>query len=282
MRFQKDGLKLALLLLFLGTCTNPISAQNRPEPPTMPSMGTEPPKMGEWYKPPEFVVQRRPPMWVREFVPNSTEKQLLTVAQEDLQKYAGFLRQPKTGTFRLLPYYPSGRIISANSPDIAWRRGFSFFASAYSFAKKKHGHGVNGKGDPNFGWSELRLKDGILRSGIMDQSLGLMVQLGDVPLDEVTTDTAGVSELADLLPPTDLSGAAALFKKHLYGYRLDGFDYGLKMPAVVNTTYVLRSMLNRRADHLIAFRVVSQDDEGITIVWKKLHEYPKPLWAKKR
>lgn len=282
MRFQKTGLKLALLFLCLITSSTRLSGQSRPEPPPLPSMGTQPPTMGEWYKPPEFVVQQQPPAWVREFVPNSAEKQLLAVAHDDLRKYAAFLRQPNTGSFRLLPHYPRGRVVSANSPDIAWRRGFSAFASSYSFAKKKHGHGVNGQGNPNFGWSDLRLKDGILRSGIMDQSLGVMVQLGDVPLDEVTTQTAGVSELANLIPPRDPAGATALFAKHLYGYRLNGFSYNSKVAAVVNTTYVLRSMLNRRIDHLIAFRVVRQDDEGVTIVWKKLEEYPKPSWTRQR
>jgi hypothetical protein len=37
-------------------------------------------------------------------------------------------------------------------------------------------------------------------------------------------------------------------------------------------------MLNKRADQLIAFRVVRQDKDGLTIVWKKLRDYPKPAW----
>ena len=234
--------------------------------------------MGEWYRPPEFVVQRRPPQWVQEFVPNSQEKQLLAVAQVDLQTYAGFLRQPETGSFRLLPFYPSGRVVSANNPAIGWRRGFSAFASTYSFTKKKHGHGVNGKGDAYFGWSDLRLKDGAFSSGIMDQSLGLMVQIGDVALDEVTSETAGVSELTQFVPPGDLAAAAASFEKNLRGYQINGFRYASKLPAVVNTTYVLRSLLNKRADQLIAFRVVRQDADGLTIIWKKLRDYPKPAW----
>jgi hypothetical protein len=42
---------------------------------------------------------------------------------------------------------------------------------------------------------------------------------------------------------------------------------------------VLRSTLNRRADQLIAFRVIRRgDDEGLTIVWKKLQDYPTPSW----
>jgi hypothetical protein len=245
-------------------------------------MDTGPPTLGEWYKPPEFVVRRPPERWVREFVPNSKEKRLLTVGPEDLQRHAGFLSRPDTGAFRLLPFYPPTRVISANSQDVEWRRGFSAFASAYSFTKKKHGHGVNGKGDPYFGWSDLRLRDGILSAGIMAESLGLMVQLGDVPLEEVTPQTAGVTELITLVQPLNHTEAFAFFAQHLSGYQRNGFTYRSKMSAEVNSTYVLRSMLNRRADQLIVFRVVRLDEDGLTIVWKRLQEYTKPSWTSER
>ena len=286
MRFEA-GLKLSLsILLLVGSAVLPTAratAQDRPAPtlPTMPGLDTGPPTLGEWYKPPELKVAPRPPdMTVREFIPNAREKRLLAVAPEDLQQNARFLSQPDAGVFRLLPLYPPARVVSANSPDIEWRRGFSAFASTYSFTKKKHGHGVNGKREPWFGWSDLRLKnDGTLRAGIMDESLGLMVQLGDVPLDEVTLQTAGVSELTTLVPPSNHKEAFALLVKYVSGYARNGFTYSSRMWAVVNTTYVLRSTLNRRADQLIAFRVVRLGpDEGLTIVWKKLQEYPKPSW----
>lgn len=288
MRLARTGVKLPLpILLLLVTSVFPYAqarAQGRPEapPPTMPGMDSGPPTLGEWYKPPRLVVTPKPQMWAREFVPNSKEKRLLAVAPEDLQQNARFLSQPETGAFRLLPFYPPGKVISANSQDIDWRRGFSAFASAYSFTKKKHGHGVNGKGDPYFGWSDLRLKDGVLTAGIMAESIGVMVQLGDVPLEELTPQTAGVVELITLVQPRNNAEAFAFFAKHLSGYRRNGFTYGSKMSAVLNRTYVLRSMLNHRADQLIAFRVVRLDDEGLTIVWKKLQEYTKPAWTSLR
>jgi hypothetical protein len=289
MKFPRNGLKLSLpilLLLLAGVFPNTQArAQGRPEPPppTMPGMDSGPPTLGEWYKPPQLVVMPKPQMWVREFVPNSKEKRLLAVAPEDLQQNARFLSQPGTGAFRLLPFYPpAGRVISANRQDIDWRPGFSAFASSYSFTKKKHGHGVNGKGDASFGWSDLRLKDGVFTAGIMAESVGLMVQLGDVPLEELTMQTAGVVELITLVQPRDNREAFALFAKHLSRYHRDGFIYSSKMSAVLNRTYVLRSMLNHRSDQLIAFRVVRLDGEGLTIVWKKLQEYTKPSWTSDR
>ena len=282
------GLKLSLsILLLAGIFPNANAwAQERPAPaaPPHPGFDTGPPTLGEWYKPPQLKrAPQKLQMVAREFHPNANEKRQLAVATEDLQQSARFLSQPETGAFRLLPYYPPARVVSANSQDIEWRRGFSAFASAYSFTKKKHGHGVSGNGDPYFGWADLRLKEGMFSAGIMDEAVGLMVQLGDVPLEEVTAQTAGVAELATLIPPLNHTEAFSLFAKNLYGYQRNGFTYGSRLSAFVNTTYVLRSMLNRRADQLIAFRVVRRDnDEGLTIVWRKLQDYPKPSWISNR
>jgi hypothetical protein len=262
--------------VFVSTALAP--AQTRAEPPTPPGMGIGPPPMGEWYKPPYFENRSTLPPWVIEFAPNSKEKRLLAAAPEDLQRYAAFLRERETGAFRLLTYIPRRRVVDANSPDIEWRKGFSAFASEYSFAKKKHGHGVNGWGDARSGWAELRLRNGSFSTGFMNQSLGVLVQLGDVPLEDVTSSTAGVAELTQLVPPTEYSSAVELSMKLFTGYRVNGFAYASGMLARVNTTYVLRSVLNKRSDHLIAFRVVSEHEEGLTIVWKRLEKYPKPSW----
>jgi hypothetical protein len=271
--------RFPIVLLFLGFVgTGLTPAQNRAEPPPPPGMGIGPPPMGEWYKPPYFENRSNPPRAVFEFAPNSKEKRLLAVADEHLQGYAGFLRGRDTGAFRLLTYIPRGRVVSANSPDIEWRKGFSEYASEYSFVKKKHGHGVNGWGDERLGWAELRLRKGLFSTGFMQQSLALLVQLGDVPLEDVTTETAGVAELTQLVAPADYATALALSKKLFTGYRANGFAYAAGMFARVNTTYVLRSVMNKKVDHVVAFRVVAQDEEGVSIVWKRLVDYPKPKW----
>lgn len=269
-----------LVLVFV--CGALALAQDRPTPPppAMQGMETGPPRMGDWYRPPG-LENRSPPQRrsVLEFAPNSKEKRLLAVANEDLQQHAVFLRGRHTGAFRLLTHFPyEPRVVSANSPAIEWRKGFSDFASEYSFEKKKHGHGVNGWGDARFGWADVRLRNGVIVSGFMDQSLGLMVQLGDVPLAEVAASTAGLAELTQLVRPEHQADAVALAGKFFRGYKVNGFNYASRMKARVNTTYVLRSILNKRVDHLIAFRVVGLSEQGVTIVWKRLEEYPKPRW----
>ncbi len=254
----------------------------------LPSSG--PPNLEANYEP--WYRVRRPRRiaagWVRDFQPTKAEKRRLVLSREDQEEFAHLINQPNAGGFRLLtphPTHPVGtRVVSIDNPEFSRRPGFSSYASRYSFTRRKHGHGVNGW-DRNTNWNliDLRLLRRALLAAVTEESVGLIVQLGDVPLEEVTEQTTGVPELAELTPPPDHHKAVVLYEKHLCGYRLNGLRYGLKAIAVVNNTYVLRSILNQRADQLIAFRIVREDEEGsLSIVWRKLKTYPKPFWAKQK
>lgn len=292
-----DALRLSQLVIALSFLAFVNTTLALAQAGTEPGMGTGPPRMGDWYRPPTIENRSRNtlPLQAIEYAPNAKERRLLAVAPEDLTAHATFLRGDRTGAFRLLTFIPyAPRVVSANSPAIEWRRGFSEYAREYSFAKKKHGHGVNGWGDERVGWAELRLMRAngavgrgaesitqlplLFSTGFMHQSIGMLLQLGDVPLDEVTTSTAGVGELTRLVPPANYAEAVELSRKIFTGYRVDGFRYSMGARASVNTTYVLRSMLNNRVDHLIAFRVVQENELGITILWRELERYPKPRW----
>lgn len=260
-------------------------AVGRPQGRTndLPSAG--PPNLEANYEPWYIVRQKKIRGWVRDYQPNNAEKQLLVLSPEEQEKFAHLINQPNAGGFRLLSPHPVGAgFISINSPEFSRRPGFSFYASSYSFTRKKHGHGVNGW-DRNTNWNliDLRLLGGRLHSGVADESLGLMVQLGDVPLEHVNEQTDGVAELAEFVPPTDYRAVVSLFEKNRCAYQRNGFRYASTAVAVVNNTYVLRSTLNRRADQLIAFRVIRKDDEEtLSIIWRKLKTYPKPSWASEK
>lgn len=220
--------------------------------------------------------------WVNEFEPNSTEKGLLSVDLSDEARFADLLAQPNTGIARLLPLSSQGRVVSVSQPEAYRRPGFTYFAATYSFSKRKHGNCLNGwQGNPRMGWAELRLKEGILATAIMEDSVGLMVRLGDVQLDTVTVQTAGVTELDSFNPPPDSVSAKNMSENSLRGVKVGEFTFSSRIPANLNTTYVLRSTMRKRADVLVAFRIVQSDSDGITILWKKLKEYPKPSWKKK-
>src|SRR6185295_19487728 len=105
------------------------------------------------------------------------------------------------------------------------------------------------------------------------------VALGDVPLETVTPETDGVTGLANITPPADYFEAVSLSRRNRAGFALDRFRYGSSLPVAENMTYVLRSTSNKRADVLVAFRVVNVDENGsVTLLWRKLKVYPKPSW----
>lgn len=220
-------------------------------------------------------------VWVSEYEPNSAEKSLLTPSPEIQQQFAGFLELPNTGLIRM---YPSGRrrVISVTDLATGRRPGFGRYASLYSFTKAKHGNGLNGYVDPRLGWAELLLLNGRFLTGFNGEALGVLVVLGDVPLETVTPDTDGVSGLTNIIPPADYFEAVSLSRRNRAGFALDRFRYGSSLPVAENTTYVLRSTSNKRADLLVGFRVVRVDELGsVTLIWRKLKIYPKPSWKRR-
>jgi len=216
-----------------------------------------------------------------EYEPNNSEKQLLAPSVEDQQQFAEFLQRPDTG---LIKMFPPGRrrVISVGELASGRRPGFGGYASLYSFSKEKHGNGLNGYVDARLGWAELRLLNGRFVTGFTGESLGVFVALGDVDLDSVTPATYGVTGLANIIPPADFFEAATLSRRNRAGFALERFRYGSSLPVADNTTYVLRSTSNKRADVLVAFRVIRVEENGsVTLVWRKLKVYPKPSWKRR-
>ena len=258
-----------------GACVS-ASAQS---PSIEPDAGPRYPEVSSREEPIRRPLVRRN-VWVSEYEPNSLEKQLLAPATEDERQFAEFLRLPDTGIIKM---FPPGRrrVISVADLATGRRPGFGFYASMYSFTKQKHGHGLHGYVDPRLGWAELRLVNGRFVTGFTGESLGVLVALGDVPLEEVTPDTYGVTGLTNIIPPADYFEAASLSRRNRAGFALEKFRYGSSLPAAQNMTYVLRSTSNKRADLLVGFRVVRVDDNGsLTLIWRKLKVYPKPGWRR--
>jgi hypothetical protein len=220
--------------------------------------------------------------WVYEYHFTSEEKKLLTPAAADQERNASFLRLPDTGLIRLYPFIRWRRVISID--DLADKRSpqFSSHASVFSFSRNRHGSALNGFVDPRLGWAELKLGDGKFFAGFTGESLGVLVALGNTPLETVTPETEGVRGLTKITPPADYLEASVLSRRNRAGFELDKFSYGSSLPVVANSTYVLRSTSNRRADLLVAFRVLRVAPDGdVTILWRKLKNYPKPEWKRR-
>ena len=219
-------------------------------------------------------------VWVSEYEPNAAEKLLLAPSPEIQQQFAEFLELPDTGLIRMFPPLRR-RVISVADLATGRRPGFGMYASLYSFSKAKHGNGLHGYVDPRLGWAELRLLNGRFITGFTGEALGVLVALGDVPLEAVTPETYGVTGLTNITPPADYFEAANLSRRNRAGFALERFRYGSSLPVAKNMTYVLRSTSNKRADILVGFRVVRMDDNGsVTLIWRKLKIYPKPAWKR--
>ncbi|MFN7945808.1 MAG: hypothetical protein U0Z53_10665 [Blastocatellia bacterium] len=220
------------------------------------------------------------------------EKQVLAVAAEDQKTFAAFLAQPGTGLCKLLS--AGGRTVSASavkneSADLPIAGGGAFF----SFTKLRHDADE---------WAQIKLQDGNFqiaffteqrvdlfenRTGAVvmrelyrtvfenGERLAVLTELGDVPLEQLKTDSPGLTLLHTFPPPVDPEHYLAQLKHLRDGITADGHVYKSSVPARLNTAYGLRAINYGRADVLIVFRVVRQDEDGsLHLLWKKLSDYP--------
>lgn len=58
-------------------------------------------------------------------------------------------------------------------------------------------------------------------TGVTGEALGVLVALGDVPLESVTPETYGVTGLTNIIPPADYFEAATLSRRNRAGFALD-------------------------------------------------------------
>lgn len=220
--------------------------------------------------------------------PNKKESALLAPKPADLSRYRRYLERPGTGLVKLMPDLGCGenpQVLVAT--PICRRYTMPGGGAAYSFRKQRY---------RIWRLADLLHKDGIIHAvGIRSQ--GILVTLGDVPLENVSLRTAAVRFLIEFQPETEFEDAKKQNRKLLEGITRNGFYYRKALRAVENTTYVLRSVAYRgrfyravggvvyneldydkRRDVIIAFRIVRQDssDGSITLLWKELANRKSP------
>lgn len=229
---------------------------------------------------PQFAVSQQIKNLYRK--PNKKERGLLSPRLEDQRKYADFLRQPNTGLLKLMPDLGCGenpKILVAT--EICRQYTMPGGGSAYSFRKKNY---------RIWRLADLLHKDGIIHA-VGARSQGILVTLGDIPLEKVSLNTKEVKFLTDFVPETEFEDAKKQNRKLIEGITKNGYYYRKGLRAVENTTYVLRSVaykgkfyraignvvyneldFDKRRDIIIAFRIVRQDvsDGSITLLWKEL------------
>src|ERR1044071_7479247 len=112
------------------------------------------------------------------------EKRFLSPTEEDRATYAEFLRQPNTGLIRLLPREKYDPDTQRDKPKTVTIRGGGAY---YSFARLTHEYGYG---------SDIELDQNTLTSGFAGADYGMLVSLGDVPLESISLETPAAQVLS--------------------------------------------------------------------------------------
>lgn len=224
------------------------------------------------------ITQRRGMLPFKKHVTRE-QKKMLAPDAADLQRYEVFLSQPKTGLIKLFPDLncEENAVIVHADENCLKAIPMSGF---YSFREKEY---------TNSHLADIRLKDGIfITDGLLSQ--GILVALGDVPLETVSLSSGGMKFLNEFVPKTKGGEAVEQTKQIVKGINSDEHYYRKTLFARENTTYALRVIAYRgnivqkfhglpydllagdeRDDLTVAFRVVRKDGAGnLIILWKEL------------
>ena len=189
------------------------------------------------------------------------EAQFLAPALEDQAAFADFLKQPDTGLIRLLP---REKYDDSNNRKLTLRGGGAY----YSFVRLTHEYGYG---------SDIQLQQQKFSVGFAGYDYGFFITLGELPLTEVAVEHPALRFLVEYQPPTTEPEIRAEQRKGWPGIQVGGFSYSASVPALVDATYVVRSISYDRSDVLVAFRVVRQDMDGsLTLLWRMLQKFPVP------
>ncbi len=219
---------------------------------------------------------------------------------QNLITYKEFLRQPKTGIIRLFPDFncESSNVIRTDA-DCE-----NFIPGSWSYSFRTKNRAWLDYSDIRFYGTDL-ISDGFL-------SQGIIVPLGDVPLDDVSFQTNGMKFLNDFKPEPQSIEAKKQFAQIAKVFDFEGYQYSKRVRAVENMTYAMRLIayrneksvsfiydekisasdlrflrlneMDKRTDLTVCFRVISTDkNKSIEILWKELkrQDAPKLIFRKK-
>jgi hypothetical protein len=220
------------------------------------------------------------------------QKRILSPSPETQAMFATFLREANTGLFRLLPagQYEFNHTVAADrDPDTVMP--IMGGGAYYSFTERTHKFGP---------WSDIHLKDNRLIAGPTNIAVGIITNLGDIPLGSVDINTRGIGFIAKLAPPKTYSDLVDLHRRAFHGFEANGVEYGSVITTTPDATYVLRSISYKKdgylvypndpytrldisrlgydgSDVLIAFRIVARHEDGnLEILWKRLQRFQNP------
>lgn len=223
--------------------------------------------------------------------PTKDEFGLLVPNKEDLKKYAQFLRQSNTGLLKLIADKGCAENTNiVNASEVCLKYSMPGAGSSFSFRTANY---------------RIRRLSDLTYTDDSFQSLGILahailVNVGDIPLEQISLQTKGLTFLNDFQTVTDFDKAKEIDRQFIEGIEKDGFVYRRGLFAKENTTYILRSIayrgnyyraidgvlydeldFDKRKDVTIAFRIIRRDEESVTIIWKQLAEKDSPKVKRK-
>ena len=219
-------------------------------------------------------------------------KALMTPDRADLEKYRDFLKQDDTAIFRLYPDFDCEKkgvvSVAGNCAHQVYKGSF------YSFR------------DSNY-FSDLKYNNGKLwGSGFFSHEI--FVDLGDVPLESLNVNSAGISFLNSYSPANDYPAANEQFRRIVSGIKDGGLDFSRSVAPMPDHTYAVRIVafnnkdsiqnrlfrsrgerqlwqfrsvqMDKRTDSIFAFRIIRMEDDGnITVLSRRLSQKKAPFIA---
>jgi hypothetical protein len=179
------------------------------------------------------------------------EKDFLAPDASDLKQ-----AQKDFGVFRLLP-----RERFKNRFNVLGNGAY------YSFSSLSHDY----REKPQIG-----LQNDFLEVGFAGADYGLMRDLGEVPLNNITPEIEAVRYLLYYRPPTTETEVRQE-QRAAASFGINGIYYSNRVPAVVGRTYVLRAISFDKSDILVALKIHRKDSDGSLIIfWKYIEQFPVP------
>ena len=199
------------------------------------------------------------------------EKRLI-VSQNDYVKYDSFLKSPKTGIFKFLLSEDCSVIPKKEEQSECSEKKslIEYFAGSYSLRDRKYKSSVSA----DFSLVQNRL------SAKQSEFQIIIANLGDVPLENLTLDSDGISYLRDFKPATQITEVKKQFKLFAEGVSDGGYNYSKSEILKLNNTYVIRTIAydgnkyittNEASDLIVVVKLIGYEkNDSITFVWKEL------------
>lgn len=218
--------------------------------------------------------------------PTREEAKLLHPKYEDSNKYANFLKMGNTGLTTLIDDYGcSDNFVVVVASEECLKYTMPGGGASFSFRIDNY---------RIWRLADLTYSGGKFHSlGVFSQ--GMIVDLGDIPLEKVSIETAGMGFLSSFRPVTEFDDAKKLDLMFVEGFDSGGFFYSRSVNAVENRTFGIRSIayrgtvkrsyhgitydeldFDKRKDIIVVFRIVRIEAGSVTILWKELDRKDAP------